>query len=94
MFVTEDERHAEQHGQFATFEEAFTELKRRAEIPWDKEPNYAPCTNWQKCGRSYEVIEYDDSQTPWKRLSAVAVLKVSATGVQWSSGFEEMNASS
>ena len=94
MFVIEDERHAELHGQFATLEEALTELKRRAKIPWDHEPNCAPCTNWRNCGRSYEVIEYDDSHTPWKRLRAVAVLDVSESGVQWSSGFEEMKAKS
>jgi hypothetical protein len=94
MFVIEDERHAEPQGEFASFADALTELRRRAKIPWDQPPNCAPCTNWRNCGRSYEVIEYDDSHAPWKQLSTVPVLKVSASGVQWSGGFEEVKATS
>src|SRR5262245_19647434 len=89
MFVIEDERHAEPQGRFASFEQAIAELRRRAKIPWDEEPNRAPCTDWPSCGRSYEVIEYDDSAVPWKKLRSVAVLDVSASGVKWSRGFED-----
>jgi len=42
VFVIEDECHAEQHGQFATLQDALTELRRRATIPWNQEPNVAP----------------------------------------------------
>lgn len=84
MFVIEDERHAElQDGEFTTLQEAVSELKRRAEIPWDEEPNRAPCRSWETCGRTYVVIEYDDSHLPWTELSRTIVLKVSATGMTW-----------
>ena len=41
MFIIEDERHAEQQGQFASLKEALGELKKRAAIPWDQAPNVA-----------------------------------------------------
>ena len=42
MFVIEDESHAEpQSGVYQTFDDALKELRRRAEISWDKEPNQA-----------------------------------------------------
>jgi hypothetical protein len=89
MFVIEDERHAEPQGEYSSFEQAIAELKRRANIPWDQDPNRAPCTSWLTCGRTYEVIEYDDSHSPWKELRRVAMLEVSASGVKWSGGFED-----
>ena len=46
MFLIEDEWHAEtQEGEFASFQDAFAELKRRATLPRDEPPNCAPCTN-------------------------------------------------
>lgn len=86
MFVIEDEGHAEQHGEFSTIDAAIAELRHRAAIPWDQEPNAAPCVNWRNCGRRYEVVEYDDTQHPWKELRRLAVLEVSAAGVVWSDG--------
>jgi hypothetical protein len=88
MFVIEDEIHAEWHSQYASFEEAVAELRRRATIAWDQPPNVAPCMSWKTCGREYVIIEFDDSQSPWKELRRVPVFEVSATGVKWSSGFE------
>jgi len=45
MFIIDDESHCEyQRGEYATFAEALAELKRRAAIPWDVEPNRAPCS--------------------------------------------------
>jgi hypothetical protein len=88
MFVIEDELHAEHNGQFASFEQAIAELRRRATIPWDKAPNTAPCMSWKTCGRAYVVIEFDDSRLPWKELRRVPLFEVSASGVKWSSGFE------
>jgi len=85
MFKIEDERHAElQVGEFATFDDAVAELRRRAHLPWDQQPNVAPCTNWRNCGRYYEVIEYDDSVRPWQELSRTLVLEVDAQGARWS----------
>ena len=89
MFLIEDERHAEPQGQFGNLQQAIVELRQRAAIPWDQEPNRAPCQNWMNCGRKYEVIEYDDTLSPWKELRRIAVLDVSASGVAWSSGFED-----
>ena len=86
MFVIEDENHAEQSGEFATLEEALAELRRRALIPWNDEPNVAPCTSWKTCGRDYEILEYDDHARPWKIVRRVAGFEVSAAGVVWSEG--------
>jgi hypothetical protein len=78
MFVIKDEAHAEpQAGLFETRQQAIAELKRRAEIPWNEEPNRPPCTNWLNCGRRYELVEYDDA--PWTELSRILMLKISAT---------------
>jgi hypothetical protein len=85
MFVIEDELHAEPQGQFDSLEQAIAELRRRAAIPWDQHPNVAPCTNWRSCGRSYEIIEYDNS---WNELRRVAALEVSADGIRWGGDFE------
>ncbi len=83
MFVIEDGWHAEHLGEFASKTEAMTELERLAKIPWDRAPNVCPCRSWQTCGREYHVVEYDIAATPWRRLSAVAVLEVSANGTIW-----------
>lgn len=84
MFQIEDEMHAEpQKGEFNTFAEALEELKRRAAIPWNQHPNRCPCENWESCCRNYEIIEYDNSILPWKKLSSKEVLKISSEGVQW-----------
>jgi hypothetical protein len=89
MIIIEDRIHCDHHGRFETFADALAELRRRAVIPWDERPNAAPCTSWKTCGREYQVMEFDDAQEPWKLLRGVAVLKVSAKGVEWVSGFEE-----
>ena len=84
MFRIEDERHAEpQEGEFSSLAEAITELKRRAFLPWDELPNVAPCTNWRKCGRSYEVIEFDTSVTRWRELQRISALEITAEGAKW-----------
>jgi len=88
MFVIEDQLHAEPQGHFASFQEAMAELKRRSRIHWDEAPNCAPCASWSTCGRDYEIIEYDDSQLPWRELSRVAVLKISSAGIKWLVGIE------
>jgi hypothetical protein len=86
--IIEDERHAEWQGEFPSFHHAIAELKRRAKIPWNLEPNRAPCISWQTCGRKYEIVDFDDTSSPWKELRRVPVLDVSATGVKWSIGFD------
>ncbi len=85
IFIIYDEAHAEtQDGEYKTFEEAKTALKKRMEIPWDKDPNLAPCTEWKTCGRRYEIIEYDTSDIPWKEISSVPALNISAKEIKWS----------
>lgn len=81
MFRIEDERHSEFHGDFETMAAAVEELRRRAEIPWDQEPNRAPCTNWRTCGRSYEIIEFESN--PYRETHRIPALEVSAEGVRW-----------
>jgi hypothetical protein len=84
MFVIEDEAHAEpQEGRFQTRQQAIAELRRKSEIPWNEEPNRAPCTNWLNCGRRYELVEYDETVSPWKELSRNLMLDISAAGVRW-----------
>jgi hypothetical protein len=84
MFVIDDEAHAElQEGRFQTRQQAIVELHRRAAIPWNEEPNRAPCTNWLNCGRRFEFVEYNDTALPWKELSRNLILDISAAGVRW-----------
>ena len=89
MFVIEDDLHAEPQGKYARFEDVVAELRRRSQIPWDETPNQAPCMGWRTCGRSYEVIEYDETQIPWMELRRLLALEVSSAGVRWSLEFEE-----
>jgi hypothetical protein len=87
-FIIEDELHAEHHGEFATLEDALHELRRRAEIPWDREPNVAPCQSWATCGRIYELIEYDEgSDGGGRQLRRSKALEISKDGVIWHEPF-------
>ena len=84
MFIIEDELHAEpQDGKFHKFEDAFDELKRISKIPWNEIPNRCPCTNWQNCGRNYQIVEYDTTQTPWKELQRKNILTITAKETTW-----------
>lgn len=84
MFVIEDGWHAEPlNGDYQTWDDAMDELRRVATIPWDQEPNRAPCTGWRDCGRKYEIIEYDTSATPWKFITRHSVMEIDAKGVRW-----------
>lgn len=83
MFIIEDERHAEPMGSFPTLDKANEELRRLAQIPWDEEPNRAPCMGWQKCGRTYEIVEYDAANVPWKELRRSLALEITAAGFVW-----------
>jgi len=79
----EDELHAEPQGEYPSLDEAMAELRRRASIAWDESPNVAPCSSWRTCGRNYEIVEYDDTQMPWKELRRVPALEISASAVVW-----------
>ena len=88
MFVIEDESHAEHFGEFESKIDAIGELQRLAKLPWDEAPNVCPCKSWRTCGRSYHLIEYDTSGTPWRQVSNLPFLEVSAAGISWLSGVE------
>jgi hypothetical protein len=83
-FLIEDERHADWCGEFDSLEDVELELRRLAAIPWDEEPNQAPCQSWATCGRTYVVIDRGDSQTPKSSRSA---LNISKSGVVWHEPF-------
>jgi len=83
LFVIEDEIHCEECGRFSSFRQALDELQRLSAIAWDQPPNAAPCMSWATCGREYVVIEYDDSQSPWREIKRTAVLNIVASGVEW-----------
>jgi hypothetical protein len=87
MFVIEDEAHSEWCGEFQTREEALAELRARSLMPWDKEPNLAPCKSWRTCGREYVLLEFDAEVEPWREVSRTPALFVSASGVKWEEGF-------
>jgi hypothetical protein len=82
MFVIEDELHGEWIGEFGTLGEAIAELERRSLIPWDAEPNRAPCESWRTCGRAYEILEYAETNTSTD-ASRKKALEVSADGIKW-----------
>ena len=77
MFVIEDELHDEWIDTYDHQDEATAALRRFAALPWDQSPNKAPCTSWRDCGRSYELVEYDTTETPWRELSREAILDIS-----------------
>jgi hypothetical protein len=83
VFVIEDEMHAEQSGEYSSYESALAELKERAELPWDQSPNQCPCTSWRSCKRNYEIVEYDVSEQLWRRIKTNSILQVSADGAVW-----------
>jgi hypothetical protein len=47
----------------------------------------ASCASWRTCGRNYELMNYDDKQSPWKELSRISVLEISAAGTKWAYDF-------
>ena len=89
IYVIEDEIHAELCGEFASFENALAELKKRAKIQWNEKPNVCPCTNWENCGRNYEIVEYDETKTPWNEIEKTPILEVSSKGIVWDKDYCE-----
>ncbi len=90
-FIVEDEAHAEQCSEHATLAEAVARLKELAGLPWNEQPNVAPCTSWRTCGRRYEIVQYETSSHPWKELRRAAALEISAQGVVWDTEFADEN---
>lgn len=91
VFVIEDEFHAEWHGRYVSFRDAMQELKRRAELPWDQSPNRCPCASWKTCQRDYQILEYDDSTTPWRLVRKLGYLHISNVQAIWSDVLADEN---
>lgn len=79
MFVIEDEDHCEIIGTYTTAEHAQRELERLAALPWDHEPNRAPCMSWRTCGRQYVLIEYANHTTR-RRIRTTPQFGISSAG--------------
>jgi hypothetical protein len=84
MYIIEDDFHAEIIGEkFDTFDSVLFELQRISEIPFGEAPNKPSCGGWRDCIRDYHIVEYDDSQLPWKLISNTKVLQISASEIKW-----------
>lgn len=83
MFVIADDEHAEELGSYAFRAESMTELQRLAQLSWDKDSNRAPCQSWRTCRRSYVLIEYDASTSPWRQIDYAAIFEMGSRGVVW-----------
>ena len=79
----DDEAHAEEISVHDSLSEARAELTRLARTPWNHPPNQAPCTNWQHCGRRYELVAYEESDAGYRELSRLDALAVDASGPKW-----------
>jgi hypothetical protein len=84
MYIIYDDLHAEIISEkLDSFEAAKAELHRIFDIPFGEKPNTPPCTGWQQCQRDYHIVEYDDTQAPWKLLSDTRALELSKTVIKW-----------
>ena len=83
-FVVDDDLHSEGISTHDSYAEALAKIESLSLLPWDQEPNAAPCTNWRNCGRRYEIAEYmvNDSNQ-WEELNRTRILELSAAGTIW-----------
>lgn len=87
MIFLEDSLHWDGRiGPFEKFDEAVAELTRLSKIPWDQEPNRAPCFDWQECGRTYEMIITSQGGDVFR----TEVLRIFAGGTTWSHRIPEL----
>jgi len=91
MWRIEDEWHAESCGEYDSQDTALAELRRRTAVTWDVEPNVAPCSNWRKCGRRYELVGYNTSELPWREVQLFHVLDVSSDGIKWTDPLDQVS---
>lgn len=90
-FVIDDEMHSEWMGEFSTLKETIEKLQELAIIPWDEDPNRAPCVGWKTCGRDYYIIEYDDSTLPWTEINNKHIMRMDSLGATWHKTAEEIH---
>ena len=86
-FVIEDAIHLDWHESFASLDAALERVRRLARTPWSKPPNRAPCIGWETCGREWEILDYDVSETPWQLRARIPALAISRDGATWHSPF-------
>jgi hypothetical protein len=88
VFVIEDELHADELGQFASFEQAVAEIRRIALVPWGTPPNIVPCAGGMtSCERHYEIREFDSRAKPWKMTQRIDAARIEANGERWVADF-------
>jgi hypothetical protein len=80
-FIIEDETHSEQMSEHGSLEAAQLELARLEALPWDKQPNLAPCGSWETCGRNYVLIEGENIGDEWRQISRTPMFDISAKGI-------------
>jgi hypothetical protein len=85
VFVIEDEGHSEWlPGEFASFDDALSEVRRLAAVPWNTPPNQAPCTGWEGCGRDWTILEFDRTTEPhWTELDRTPIVEIRKARVRW-----------
>ena len=79
-FIVDDQRHCQRMGQFDSYEAARLAIIGFVSNPWNEKPNRAPCSNWKKCGRHYDIIETSESGA---YLTSTPVCKIDCEGVIW-----------
>jgi len=84
MFFIIDDDHQDMLGEYTSLDFGLAELYRLAGIPYDEDPNRAPCTSWAGCGRAWTL--YDDRVGRGVDLRVVATLTTSQSGHEWSVG--------
>lgn len=76
--------HYDTVGEYGSFGEAMECIRTLTGIPWNEEPNVAPCASGETCSRLYVINEYDTSTIRWKYISTTEpIVDISAKGVTW-----------
>jgi hypothetical protein len=78
-------------GQFTSLGAVVEEFHRLATVPWDQDPNLAPCTSWRTCGRIWTAGEYKVPGRGARWLDDIWE-EVKANGVTWSGGLADTSA--
>lgn len=89
IFIIEDDMHAENCGEYSSFDEALSELKKWASIPWGTHPNRCPCMSWRTCTRTYQILEYENDDIPYTFIEATPIFEISSNGILWEPDYEE-----
>ncbi len=83
MFIIEDTNHAWRSRHFASLSDAIKELQRLARVPWNEEPNWAPCKQWRTRGPLYQLLEVEYGPPRLKLIRSIEVLRINANEVTW-----------